>query len=238
MCGSRCSRPPAIPSPARSPPKTQPSSARARWHHPTSSKTRSPSGDRDVELGRPLIRDPLVACCRGYIRAIDDAGLRREDMDGSRPIRAAAAGPPATPRAAPPRWRTPCGCARPGSVGDPKHPGSPARSSTRCARWPRSLPARAVLPHRVGVDPRGAPATRAYPARRRPHRRRHAMADPLRRDVGRELDRDERVAAHAPLRHDPRNARLDRVEPRANAARNPTAIYREPLTMDDYFTAR
>jgi Thiolase C-terminal domain-like len=38
------------------------------------------------------------------------------------------------------------------------------------------------------------------------------MAVPVRRDVGRELDRDECVAAHAPLRHAARGAGLDRVE--------------------------
>ena len=66
----------------------------------------------------------------------------------------------------------------------------------------RSVPPRAVLPHRLGVDPRRAPA----PGPRRawwpgPDRRRHAVAHSVRSAVRRELDRDERVAAHAPIRH-------------------------------------
>ncbi len=192
------------------------------------------SGIGMSELGRRLMRDPLSLAVEACVRAIDDAGLaprrhrRSLDLSGR-------------------RWRG----HRP--LGGRDHRGGERLAAapdldqwgtrnTRAVRLDRqrdargglrSLPARALLPHRVGVDPRGAPATRAYPARWRPHRRRHAMADPLRRDVGRELDRDERVAAHAPLRHDPRNTRLDRVE---RVARTPLATRRPSIANRSRWT--
>jgi acetyl-CoA acetyltransferase len=64
------------------------------------------------------------------------------------------------------------------------------------------------------------------------------MACSLRRHVRRQLDRHERHAVHAPLRRSPRDARLIAVNGRRNAALNPNAIYRDPMTMDDYLSAR
>src|SRR5580698_4603928 len=64
------------------------------------------------------------------------------------------------------------------------------------------------------------------------------MARAVRRHVRRQLDRPECHAVHAPLRRSPRNARDDAVNGRRNAALNPNAIYRNPMTMDDYLAAR
>ena len=119
--------------------KTQPSSAGCvRWLFPVRQVRRQGChlGDRDVRAGSPAHARPAVARGRGrwagdrlrrapggrHRRALDLSGRRR----GRRPVA----------RAASPRWRTPCGCARPGSVGGRRHPGSPARSSMRCSRWP------------------------------------------------------------------------------------------------------
>ena len=57
--------------------------------------------------------------------------------------------------------------------------------------------------------------------------------------VGRELDRHERQPVPAPLRRPARDARPHRPQrTRRNAALNPNAIYRDPMTMDDYLSAR
>ena len=65
------------------------------------------------------------------------------------------------------------------------------------------------------------------------------VASPLRRHVGRQLDRHERHAVHASLRRSPRNARHHRrqreAERRAAIPMPSTGI---PMTMDDYLSAR
>ena len=64
------------------------------------------------------------------------------------------------------------------------------------------------------------------------------VAGTVRRDVGGALDRHERQPVHASLRHDAEMLGWIAINGRANAARNPAAIYRDPMTMDDYMSAR
>ncbi len=54
-----------------------------------------------------------------------------------------------------------------------------------------------------------------------------------------ELDRDDGPAPLPRVRHDPRAAGPDRRStPARNAALNPNAIYRDPMTLDDYLSVR
>ena len=56
--------------------------------------------------------------------------------------------------------------------------------------------------------------------------------------VGRELDRHAGVGALRPVRHDRETLGWIALNARKNAARTPWAIYKDPLTMDDYLNAR
>ena len=67
----------------------------------------------------------------------------------------------------------------------------------------------------------------------------HAVDAAVRRAVGGQLDRDDGAAPLPRVRHHPRAARpRSRSTERANAALNPKAIYRDPMTMDDYLSVR
>ena len=106
-------------------PRTRPSGAPGRWRRPTSSRTRSRSrGSACREVGRRLMRDPLALT----VEAVRARHRRRRPRaattsTGSRRTRAAAPAPAGTRRAASPRWRTRCGCARRGSAAAPETPG-------------------------------------------------------------------------------------------------------------------
>ena len=63
------------------------------------------------------------------------------------------------------------------------------------------------------------------------------MAHTVRGHVGGQLDRHERQAVPAPLRRPTELLGLIALNARANAG-NPAAIYRAPMTMDDYMAAR
>ena len=198
------------------------------------------SGIGMSEVGRRLMRDPLALTVEACMRAIADAGLTRDDIDGlsTYPGGGAAAsghsegGITAVENALRVRPTWICGA--------PETPGQSGSIVNAMLAVASGL-CRHVLCFRTVWESTHAELQRQGRAQGRgePHRWRHAMADPLRRAVGGELDRDERVAAHAPLRHAPRDRSAgSRSNARTNAARNPAAIYREPLTMDDYLSAR
>ena len=65
-----------------------------------------------------------------------------------------------------------------------------------------------------------------------------AVARTVRRDVGGALDRHDRQPVLHSLWREPRDARLHRAQRTSERARNPAAIYREPMSMDDYLSAR
>ena len=119
--------------------------------------------------------------------------------------------------------------------------GTAARSSPRCSAVAAGLCRHVlVLTARSGSRPHtelmriGA----ARAADGRAGRRRLPVAPAVRRGVGGELDRDVRVAVLPPLRRDREMLGWIALNARANAARNPAAIYRDPMTMDDYLDAR
>ena len=67
----------------------------------------------------------------------------------------------------------------------------------------------------------------------------HAVDAALRCAIGRELDRDDGQPPLPRVRHHTRAARRgSRVNGRRNAVRNPNAIYRDPMTLDDYMNVR
>ena len=67
----------------------------------------------------------------------------------------------------------------------------------------------------------------------------HGVAGAVRGDVGGQLDRHERQPVPPPLRRAAASCSgWIALNGRANAARNPAAIYRDPMTMDDYLSAR
>ena len=179
--------------------------------------------------------DPLSLTVDACLEAVADAGLELEDIDGlstypgagrhghergrgHRGGRGAAPPPDLDQR----RGRAP----RPGRSGHRRHAG----------RVLRSLPARPVLPHGVGVDLR-----RPRPGR---CRRRPGSSGPgaWRAPFG-AMSAANWIAmnAHQYLHRygAPREMLgLIALNGRANAARNPAAIYRDPMTMDDYLSAR
>ena len=113
----------------------------------------------------------------------------------------------------------------------------------RHGRRLRPLPPRALLPHRLGVHLRRA-AARGQPgggdaARRRVLGRVPGVARPVRRHVRRQLDRHATPTSTCTATAPPaRCSGPIAVNERRHAALNPAAIYRDPMTMDDYLAAR
>ena len=184
------------------------------------------------QVGRRLGRDPLRSRSRPawprsrtpgsslerHRRARDLPGRGRRRLRslrgrGDRPRGGAA--PPAhlarrrrsRPRARPAPSSRPCWPSRPGCAGT-------CCASARSGRPPSPAGARAV----------GA-------GRRAGWRRLRRVALAVRRDVGGQLDRHERVELLRPLRRRPaRCSAASPSTPARNAGRNPDAIYREPMT--------
>ena len=189
-------------------------------------------------LGRRLGVDPLSLTIEAARNAVADAGLTMADIDGlsTYPGGFAAGGHSEGGVTAleeslriRPTWFNGTGeTAGPGWFGRGRHVG----------RGRRTLSPRAVLPHRVGVDMGGTPAQPPAVGRVQGRGRFHAVARAVRRHERRQLDCHERVQPLLPLRHHPRRAGAIATNARRNAGLNPVAIYRDPMTMDDYFAAR
>ena len=146
-----------------------------------------PGDDIDGLSTYPGGGDRRWACRKGGITAVEEA-LRAPAVVDQRRHRDARAG---RARSSPRCSRSRAGCA-----------------GTCCASAPCGR-------RRTRQGTRSAQRTRQHRDARcevPPHRRRHAMAHAVRRVVGGELDRHAGDRCTSPLRHDPRDARLDRAE--------------------------
>ena len=196
------------------------------------------SGVGRSAIGRRLMVDPLSLTVDACLAAVADAGLTLDDIDGLSTYPGAARhghergrrhrrrGGAADPPDVDQRRRRP---ARPGRLGDRRDAG----------RGRRPVPPRAVLPHGLGVD-----AT--------PPSRLGAAAGAAAGSSGRAREWRAPFGAMSAANWIGMNANqyLHRygatremlgwiaLNGRANAARNPAAIYRDPMTMDDYLSAR
>ena len=223
-----------VPEPVRPLPRRPPTDERFEHRAVLSGVGRS-------ALGRRLMVDPLSLAVDACLAAVADAGLTLDDIDGlstypgagrhgherrrrDRRRRGVAPAPDVDQRG-----RRPAG-----ARGVDHHRRHGGRGGP--------VPARAVLPHGLGVDVRHAGGARQgrYGARRRSD-----VSGPMqewRAPFG-ALSASNWIAmnAHQYLHRysAPREMLgLIALNGRANAARNPAAIYRDPMTMDDYLSAR
>ena len=187
------------------------------------------------EVGRRLMRPPLALTVEASLAALDDAGLTFDDIDGlcHLPGRFGSPGMGEGGTSAliealrlKPVWHN-------GGRRDPGPDRSADRGDARRVVGP--LPARPVFSHGVGGDLLAAAARREDPAGRRwpgvgmmegraPFGAMSAanwIAMAASQHFGRYGTTREQLGAIA-------------LNARANAARNPVAIYRDPMTMDDY----
>ena len=247
--GSRSSRRPASPThrcrPTRSPPGEHRRHVRPMLPGRAPEDSVAITGIGMSQIGRRLMRAPLSLAVEAVKAAVADAGLELADVDGLSTYPGGDDATAASARAASPRSRTRSASGRPGTTAacETFGPGGSVVAAVLavaaglarhvvCFRtvWQATFAAQLRAAVRVGREP-----VRHGGGRQARRRLRRA----LRRRLRREPPRDVRVAPLRPLRHDPRDARLDRRSTSApNAALNPTAIYRDPITMDDYLSAR
>ena len=171
------------------------------------------SGIGMSEVGRRLIRDPLALTVEACVRAIADAGLTRDDIDGlsTYPGGGAAAsghsegGTTAVENAlrVRPTW----------ICGSPETPGQSGSIVNAMLAVASGL-CRHVLCFRTVWESTHAELQRQGRAQGRGSRIGGDMQwrIPYGALSAANWIGDERIAAHAPLRHDPRIARLDRAE--------------------------
>ena len=233
-CGSRCSSRPATTDPAERVPEPQRPTPRPpvsddRFEHRVGAVGRRSLGDRPPADGRPAVAHGRRLPRRGRRRR----PRRSTTSTGCRPIPVPC--PMGHERGR--RHRGRGGAAPPADVDQRRRRAPRARrlGDRGDARGgERAVPPRPVLPHGVGVDVRDARASR--------RRRAAAVSGPLhewRAPFGAMSAANwiahERQPVPPPLRR--RRARCSgwiALNGRANAARNPAAIYRDPMTMDDY----
>ena len=220
---------------------------------PTRPTPRAPLGDERFEhravlsgvgrsaIGRRLMRDPLSLTVDACLAAVADAGLDLDDIDGLSTYPGAGGmgmsegGVTAVEEALRlhPTWIN--------GGGDLPGPGGSVIAAMLAVA---SGLCRHVLCFRTvwestyaTLRQTGSGGTGAIG---RPRLRDHArVAGAVRGHVGGQLDRHERQPLPAPLRR--RRGSCSgwiALNDRANAARNPVAIYRDPMTMDDYLSAR
>ena len=194
------------------------------------------SGVGRSAIGRRLMRDPLSLAVDACLAAVEDAGLALDDIDGLSTY--PGPGPHGDERGRRHRRR---GGAAPAPDLDQRRR-RPARARRLGHRRDagggrRPVPPRPLLPDRVGVDlrrARPAPAAAAGGSRGRWREWRMpfgaiSAANWIAMNANQYLHRygaDREVLGWIALND------------RANAARNPAAIYRDPMTMDDYLSAR
>jgi acetyl-CoA acetyltransferase/uncharacterized OB-fold protein len=197
------------------------------------------SGIGMSELGRRLMRDPLSLTVEACLRAIDDAGLRRGDIDGLSTYPGVGGvgghsegGVTAVENALRlrPTWIS-------GGLETPGQSGSIVNAMLAVA----SGLCRHVLCFRTVWESTHAELRRQGRAQHGGGGR--VGADMQWRFPFGAMSAANWIAMNASLHMHrygtPREALgWIALTARANAARNPTAIYREPLTMDDYLSAR
>ena len=199
------------------------------------------SGIGRSTFGRRLMVDPLSLAIDASLEAIADAGLTLDDIDGLSTYPGASGtgmsegGASAIEEALRihPTWIN--------GGGDLPGPGG-ADHRRRHGRGLGALSPRSLLPHGLGVDVRRARGPEEPWIGRPPCGARlrsvPGVARPLWCHVGGQLDRHERQPVPASLRLAREMLGLIAVNGRRNAALNPAAIYRDPMTMDDYLSAR
>ena len=224
-----------------------------RVEEPVRPRPRAPLGDERFEhkavlsgigrstFGRRLMVDPLALAVDASLEAIADAGLTLDDIDGLSTYPGAAGGGMSEGGASAieealrihPTWIN--------GGGDLPGPGGSVIAAAMavasglcrhvlCFRtvWESTFAALAAQGHSGQGGTACGARVRTVPG----------MARALRCHVGRQLDRHERQPVPAPLRRSPRDARLDRGQRPAERRAEPRAIYRDPMTMDDYLSAR
>ena len=197
------------------------------------------SGVGRSKLGRRLMVDPLALAVDACLEAVADAGLTLDDIDGLSTYPGGLSGggmseggPTEIEEALRihPTWHN-------GGLDLPGPGGSVIAAAMAVATG--LCRARPLFPDGLGLHPRGADGRGKVPPRGRAgHRLHDGMARTVRRHVGRQLDRHARQPVHAPLRRSREMFGHIAINARTNAGRNPAAIYRDPMTMDDYMSAR
>ena len=205
------------------------------------------SGIGRSTFGRRLMVDPLSLAVDASLAAIADAGLTIEDIDGLSTYPGMSGGGMSEGGASAieealrirPTWIN----------GGGDLPGSGRFG--HCGRHGRGLgplPPCPVLPDRVGVHLRRPDRSSSAGRRGRRSWRRETgatgfrpvqrMARSFRRHVRRQLDRREATQYMHRYGAPREMLGLIPLNGRRNAALNPNAIYRDPMTMDDYLSAR
>jgi acetyl-CoA acetyltransferase/uncharacterized OB-fold protein len=196
------------------------------------------SGIGMSQLGRRLMRDPLSLTVEACLRAIDDAGLRREDIDGLSTYPGGAGGTGHSEGGVPavenalrirPTWFS----------GGPETPGQTGSIVNAMLAVASGL-CRHVLCFRTVWEATHAELQRQG---RAGEGRGRIGGDMQWRIPYGALSASNWIGMNASLhmhRYGTTRETLGAiaVNARTNAGRNPTAIYREPLTMDDYLSAR
>lgn len=138
-------RPTAQQSPPAPLPPDDPAPERMRAHVRTPSKSRKfeeravISGAGASRLGRRLMVPPLELTVEACEKAVADAGLTFDDIDGLSTYPGGGVYGGFAEEASPP-WSRPSGCARSGTTA-PWRPSAPAApSSPRCSPWPPDWP--------------------------------------------------------------------------------------------------
>ena len=198
------------------------------------------SGIGQSAIGRRLGRDELDLTIEAALAAIADAGLTVADIDG---LAAYPGGAWATPAASPDRERRPCrtrcGCRSTGTAAAPKGPAQIQAVINAVMAVSMGL-ARHVLVYRtvtestaqgsggragigVGTEGIGGPMQWSLPFRAYSAANWLAMnAQRHFHEFGTTREQMAQIALNA----------------RRNAGLNPNAIFREPMSIDDYFAAR
>ena len=195
------------------------------------------SGIGRSKLGRRLMVDPLSLAVDACLAAVADAGLTLDDIDGlstypgrrgrgyerGRGHRGGGGAPHPADLAQ--RWHGPARAGR-------------RRDRRRHGGGDGAVPPRPLLPHGLGVDLCRSRARRVRGGGRRVSGAMQEWRAPYgalsaANWIG--INANQYLHRYGATRE---MLGLVAITARANAARNPVAIYRDPMTMDDYMAAR